>query len=173
MARHELADEVAVVLRRAFPNEVSKDELLDQFATDELTGALESLREDGELDDDAEEYRWRDPENPDALLATAEEAPASDDEDGPGPEFRESVAPPSDRNARLTFIVSGSFAPARGQTDDGVAKAAQTIAEEVQNTLGAAFPNLSFFAEVKRLELFDKPRVLFDAEEGDDDALEQ
>lgn len=166
MARHELADHVSTILQRAYPGEVEKEDLEQQtgLGSKDLRAALDSLSEEGELDPIAEHYRWRDPTGqdnppPDAEPDDAAESPAED----PAP-LRTGFDDASAQN-RLVLGVAINFP---NSDDDEVAvEAARTITERVQNVLNTGpMADLGAIVTIRRLEVYDKPRVLFDAEGG-------
>lgn len=165
MARHELADQVTVLLQRVYPGELSKEELETQsgLGNKDLRAALDSLSEEGELDPLADGYRWRDP--------TGAEHPPPDtpaeEEQAPDAPLATTLDPGGDVG-RIILGVALNFSPAGD--DEATAKVAGELAEQVQNVLGTALPDLGALVRVRRLEVYDKPRVLFDVEEGATDA---
>ena len=157
--RHELADQVAVLLQRAYPGELTKDELIDQsgLAQKELRAVLDSLSAEGELDPFAENFRWRDPSGEDRPPPAEDEAA----EEHAEPALRTELVEASGQTNRLVLTVVGSFGHA-GDDRDTEARA-QALLEEVQNLLGTALPDFGAVVAIRRLEVFDRPRVLFDA----------
>lgn len=153
------ADEVLVILQRAHPAEVEKEELLDQCGSsvDELREALDFLKEQGELDPEADEYRWLDPD------ATAKPPPAAAPEaEADEAEKESSVAGPAlDAHARTHLAVVATFGHGPRDSDDAAARKSQAIAEEVGNALAVALPKIGFHVEVVRVEAFDSPRVIY------------
>lgn len=161
MARHELADQVAVLLQRAHPGELEKEDLEKEsgLGSKDLRAALDSLSEEGELDPIAEHYKWRDPtgqDRPPGEPDTPDEADRPE-EDTP---LATSLEGADDRG-RIILQVVANFPPAGD--DEATVGEAQKIAEQVQNVLGTTLADLGSVVTVKRLEVFDEPRVLFDA----------
>lgn len=171
MARHELADQVVVLLQRAHPGELTKEDLESQsgLGSKELRAVLDSLSEEGELDLLAENYRWRDPSGGDAPPPDESE-PESDAPEDDAPLAADFTV--ASGRARLVLEVAGSFEPAQDDDADA-ARQAQAIAEQVQNLLGTALAPFGGTVKVRRLEVFDKPRVIFDAEEAEQQADKQ
>lgn len=162
--RPELADQVAVILQRAHPNELSKEELVEQagLSTTDLRTCLDALRQGGELDESGDGYRWVDPAG--ELTGGGDEELVPDKAaDGEQPLATELVDD-SGRTNRFVLEVTGNFKPARGATDEANVRQAAAIAEEIQNVLGTALPAIGTIVLVKRLEAYDKPRVVYDAE---------
>ena len=161
----ELADQVLVILKRAWPGEVQKDDLVEQagMSPGDLSRCLAYLESEGELDLTAEEYRWNNPEDGDGGREALTES-EDEGEEEPIPASRLDLPDHSGRTARVTLELTGSFTPARGQSDEGNLRQAQYIAEKVGNVLGQMMPGLGANLEVRKLEVFDSPRVLFDAE---------
>jgi hypothetical protein len=159
-ARHELADHIATILKRAYPNEVAKDELEDQagVSSKDLRAALDSLSEEGELDPLAEHFRWRDP--------SGQDKPPPDQ---PDEEDRQSATAPANTTAggatgKLDLKVAIGFAIDNPEDDEGVKQQAQQIIEQIKSAL-EDMPGMGVAVSAKRLEVFDRPRVLFDAAE--------
>lgn len=163
MARHELADQVAVILKRAYPGELDKEELEKQsgLPNADLRKALDSLSEEGELDQLAEGFRWRDPSGEE--VPPPESAPSADEP--PTPPLRSELVEPGGPTARVILEVSAAFSP-EGLSDDEIASRTQAIATEMQNTLGTALPHLGCLVAVERLEVYDEPRVLYNRREA-------
>jgi hypothetical protein len=154
--RHELADQVAVLLQRAHPGELTKEELEEQsgLSNKELRQVLDSLSAEGELDPVAENFRWRDPSGEDKPPPERAE-----DEDHPAPLPTElPTGAPTDR---IVLSVTTSVPHPPEGDDESTMNQALQLAEQVQNLLGTT--GLGATVTVQRLEVYDKPRVLFDA----------
>lgn len=167
--RHEQADQVAIVLQRTYPEGVTQDELISQsgLTTDELRGAIASLEEGGEVERDGDKWRFRDRDDADVV---GPDEPDPDPPDTPTPpEFDEQpMAPPVGATNRVILEVVATFPASRGASERATLAQATAIAEEVQNVLGTAMGNLDATVYVRRLEVFDEPRVLYDVEDGKD-----
>lgn len=161
MARHEMADQVAILLQQAYPNELTKEELKEQAALPdkELRKALDSLSEEGELDMLAEEYRWRDP--------SGEGHPPPDPEPTPSPSedapLRTDLIKPGTHTNRIIMEVVAGIEPVDGEDDEQIMARAEQAAVQIQNVLGMALPSYGAVVVIRRLEAYDKPRVLYDA----------
>lgn len=170
--RHPLTDQVLVVLKRAWPAEVEKDDLIEQagLSMNDLGQVLEQLRRDGELDESGEQYAWRNPDDPERTGTTvtpgAEEEPDAGDEDLAS---RMQLPDHTGRHVQVSFVVDGSFAPARGSTDQAITNKAAKIAEEIGNLLGKALPTLGANVTISKVQVYDKPRVVFDAEGAEEE----
>lgn len=162
--RHELADQVAVLLQRAYPSEVTKEDLIEQsgLSQKDLKGALDSLTEEGELDMLAEHYRWRDPSGEDNPPPATEEPASTDGEEEPAP-LRTALIMPTGRSGRIIFEVTASFPVGEETDDEQSAELAQEYLGQIQNILGTALPDLGAVVGIRRLEIFDEPRVIFEA----------
>lgn len=165
--RHPLADQLLVLLKRAWPGEVEKNDLVEQsgLAPNDLRDALDQLRRDGELDESGDNYAWRNPDDPERE-GRWEPAPGGDEspEEEASLEHRLSLPDHTGRHVQVAFTITGSFAPSRGQSDDGMTGKAAKIAEEIGNILGQVLPSLGANVTVSKVQVYDSPRVVFDAE---------
>lgn len=164
--RHPLTDQVLVVLKRAWPGEVEKEDLVEQsgLSPTDLRDVLDQLRRDNELDEDGDNFAWRNPEDPDRTLAGASPAPGESGEDEEAAEERMALPDHSNGRVQVSFVVTAAFTPERGQGDDSLRVKAEKIAEQMGNVLGTAMPTLGANVAVSKVEVFDKPRTVFDAE---------
>lgn len=162
--RHPLTDQVLVVLKRAWPGEVEKEDLVEQsgLGPADLRDVLDQLRRDGELDEDGDNFAWRNPEDPDRTLAGSTPAPGEPDEEPA--EERMSLPDHSTGRVQVSFVVTAAFTPERGQGDDSLRTKAEKIGEQMGNVLGSAMPTLGANVAVSKVEVFDKPRTVFDAD---------
>jgi hypothetical protein len=162
--RHPLTDQVLVVLKRAWPGEVEKDDLIEQsgLSPTDLRDVLDQLRRDNELDENGENFAWRNPDDPER---TGDPLPVEPGEIEEEPdESRLTLPDHTTGQVQVAFVVTASFAPERGQTDDSLRAKAGKIAEQMGNVLGTAMPTLGANAVVSKVQVFDKPRVVFDAD---------
>ena len=159
--RPPAADEVELLLQRAAPGEVEKEELISEtgLPNDELREAIDWLREHGNLEDTENGYRL--PEG-----SASGEAPADEHEPEHEPEHEEEPGPALTAHVRSHFEVVCSFGRKPGETDDASLAKSQTIAAEIGNALSMALPKLDFHVSVLRVDAFDSPRPLFPADEG-------
>lgn len=169
--RHELADQVLVILKRAWPAEVEKEDLIEQagLPPDDLRGALDSLREANELDESGSHFAWLNPDDPERTGDGPAPTPDPDEPEANAAPSRTELPDHSGRTVRVTLELVGSFAPGRGQTDEAMVSQAQKVAEEVGNVLGRAIPALGANVGVKRVDVYDSPRPVFDADQSADE----
>jgi hypothetical protein len=175
LERHPLADQVLVILKRAWPGEVEKEDLIEQsgLSPTDLRDVLDDLRRAQELDEKGDNFAWLNPEDPDR---TGVVTPAPGEDEQPDDEAnladRMQLPDHTGRHVQVAFHVEGSFAPSRGQSDDGLTAKAAKIAEEIGNILGTALPALGANVTVSKVQVYDSPRVVFDVEAPAEEAHE-
>lgn len=164
--RHPLTDQVLVVLKRAWPAEVEKQDLIEQsgLSPTDLRDVLDQLRRDEELDEEGDNFAWINPEDPERTGVVPGAAPGEDEEEEDDLAARTTLPDHAGRHVQVSFNVDASFAPGRGQSDEGLTKQAARIATEIGNVLGREMPTLGANVTVAKVQVFDSPRIVFDAE---------
>ncbi|HEV2790203.1 MAG TPA: hypothetical protein VGV69_02760 [Solirubrobacterales bacterium] len=167
--RHPLSDQVLVILKRAWPGEVEKEDLIEQsgLGPQDLDEVMGDIRRHGEVDESGEHFAWRNPEAPHRELAASgqTEQPAADEraEGDALPDERLDLPDHALGRVQVQYLVTGSFAPGRNPNDEGLKARSAKIGEEIGNVLGQAMPGLGANVAPLKAYVFDKPRVLFDA----------
>lgn len=165
-----LADEIILILQRAYPGEVEKAELLDQsgLSDSDLRGVLDYLAQEGQLDPDADEFKWRDPSG--AGSAPPEDFPAEEDEEAEDELAEqptvEATTPATDGSllARMTLGVIVNFSRSPGESDDALNRKALQVSKKVEEAIRSDLPRLGVSVQVDRLEAWGAPRVIFPPE---------
>lgn len=167
-----LADEVVLILQRAYPGEVEKGELLDQsgLSDSDLREVLHYLAEEGQLDPDAQEFKWRDPSGAGGA-PPSEDYPAEDPDEEPGDDpgeqpTVEATTPATDGSllARMTLEVVVNFSRSPGESDDALNRKALQVSKKVEEAIRSDLPRLGVSVQVDRLEAWGAPRVIFPPE---------
>lgn len=166
LERHPLADQVLVILKRAWPGEVEKQDLVEQsgLSPTDLRDVLDQLRRDDELDEDGDNFAWRNPEDPERTGDTPAAPPSDSEGEQPVSEGRMALPDHSQGRVQVAYLVTASFAPERGQTDGSLEAKAGKIGEQMGNVLGTAMPTLGANVLLSKVNVFDKPRTVFDAD---------
>lgn len=158
--RPESADEILIVLTRASPGAVEKDEILAEvgMSTDEVRDGLAYLEAEGEIEETRSgAFKFMEQGSAAAEAASGADrvsaALGGDDDEAPGQAL--------DAHVRSTFEVACSFRRQHGEGDDVALQKTQAISIEIGNALAAAFPRLEWHVEIAGVEAYDKPRSLW------------
>lgn len=162
--RPEAADEILIVLTRAAPGAVERDEILAEvgLGTDQVRDGLAHLENEGEIEETAsgafkfvEEGAHSKPNagEPGDAIERVLGAGLTDDQEPDGPAL--------DAHIRSTFEVVCSFRRVSGESDDVALQKSQAIAVEIGNALAMALPRLEWHVEISGVEAYDKPRSLW------------
>lgn len=161
--RPEGADDIVILLQRAEPGAVDRDEVFAEsgLTSDKARAAIAFLVEEGEISEtkdgslmsgDGEPEPDQDYETPPTdQLADALARNHAGDEAAAAAAAADSPA----GQVRTTLTVTSTFNRAAGESDQAVLQKAQVIADEVGNALGMAFPKLDWRVEVSGVDAFD------------------
>jgi hypothetical protein len=162
--RPEAADEILIVLTRAAPGAVERDEILAEvgLGSDEIRDGLEYLEKEGEITEtQSGSFKYQEegsrpaaePHEPGDRIAAALGANHADADEPPGPAL--------DAHVRSTFEVVCSFRRVAGEGDEVALQKSQAISIEIGNALAMAYPRLEWHVELAGVEAYDKPRSLW------------
>lgn len=181
---HFGADLIISELRRAYPGEVEAGELAEEtgLSDSEMRDALKDVEKLGQLDTDAEQFKWKDPEG-----GTVGPAEPHSNGDGKAPESspreRPANVPGSGVNHRAVVTARVPFQVPIGvgeKAEGGAVQKAEAIAQEVAELIAERFG--SAMVTLDEIEAFDSPRTVFrrgdpspdqpeeEVDEPDDDA---
>lgn len=171
------ADLLYAELRRAWPDDVSKEALLEGsgLSPEEARAGLKILEEKKRLDETAEGYKAIVGDEVDEAAARAipgdeaEEPPTAEEEAAP-PQSPSSPAPFTTgvgATYHAQYALQIAFSGSHGQSPEAAIKTARAMEEQVADALHQLFPGAVVSAELKKIEVYDKPREI--PLEGDDD----
>ena len=155
------ADQIEVALKRAYPSELEKEELADvcHLNPDEMRAGLEILRNRGGLNENGEQFAWRDPADPPeaAPIPAGAVEPGEDAGEEPEEEEPKPAGGLADQDAvayKATYQLGMKFSA----TDaEAALQVASSLEPEVADALADALAT-RVEVELSRVQAFDQPR---------------
>jgi hypothetical protein len=160
---HFGVDAIVTELRRAYPGELEAGELAEETGLNdsEMREALKDVKRLGQLDEDADQFKWRDPTGGTVGRAT----PAANGDGEPpesDPPDRPANVPGSGVNHRGVVTAKVPFQVPIGvgeRAPGGAVERAEEIAKEIAEMCAERFG--SAMVTLDEIEAFDSPRTVF------------
>jgi hypothetical protein len=167
-----VADALYAELRRTWPEELTKQELLQAsgFSTEEARAGLALLEQRGKLDTSGGQLKAV-VDSEDAAASEAEEEKPADEEEQESPPAASDVPPPTHTppvpgegdSYRAHYAVMLAFGQNPGTSTDAVVKSAKAIEEEVADRLHKMYPGAIVGVELDAIDR-DQPQRIYDKE---------
>lgn len=163
------ADLIYTELRRAWPEELTKQEVLTAtgISTDEGRAGLQLLQLERRLDEEAGQLKAKvDSESPDAAAPEEEEPPEAVAEVEP-PESTAPTAGGVGGTYHAHYDLSVAFGGSLGQSPEATVKSAKAMEEQIADRVHKMYPGAVVGVELKKIEVFDRPRRIYGEEDED------